>query len=297
MQTIHDARIVHGDLKPANFVFVEGVLKLIDFGIAKAINNDTTNIVRDAQIGTLNYMSPEAILDVSGGSIPATGKTPLLKLGRASDVWSLGCILYQMVWGRTPFADLSLMQKLHAIVSNTSPVVIPPACDSDLVDVVSSCLQRDPTSRPSIGGDDGLLAHPFLRPRRAVKAAIDTATRAAATSSAGLEALMRHLPIEAGTFAQVSAAVQSGAAAVDALFTTTKHHAATSDRRTANPDAFRAAAAALRPVQSSHSATAKATLPSLESALRQGLSRVHVAIPSPSLDTTDDAMNTSWSTR
>lgn len=43
-------KVVHGDLKPANFVFVKGSLKLIDFGIAKAISNDTTNISRDARV-------------------------------------------------------------------------------------------------------------------------------------------------------------------------------------------------------------------------------------------------------
>ncbi|KAF8733768.1 hypothetical protein HU200_014615 [Digitaria exilis] len=62
VNTIHDERIVHSDLKPANFMLVRGSLKLIDFGIAKAIMNDTTNIQRDAQVGTLNYMSPEAFM-------------------------------------------------------------------------------------------------------------------------------------------------------------------------------------------------------------------------------------------
>ncbi len=49
MATIHAARIVHSDLKPANFLVVEGQLKLIDFGIAKAISSDTTSIAREAQ--------------------------------------------------------------------------------------------------------------------------------------------------------------------------------------------------------------------------------------------------------
>ncbi|RUS34918.1 hypothetical protein BC938DRAFT_477831 [Jimgerdemannia flammicorona] len=66
VDAIHQEKIVHSDLKPANFLFVEGSLKLIDFGIAKAISNDTTNIHRDQQIGTVNYMSPEAILDTNG---------------------------------------------------------------------------------------------------------------------------------------------------------------------------------------------------------------------------------------
>lgn len=61
VNVIHEEGIVHTDLKPANFVLVKGALKLIDFGIAKAIPNDTTNIARDQQIGTANYMSPEAL--------------------------------------------------------------------------------------------------------------------------------------------------------------------------------------------------------------------------------------------
>lgn len=50
VNTIHEERIVHSDLKPANFLLVRGSLKLIDFGIAKAIMNDTTNIHREVQV-------------------------------------------------------------------------------------------------------------------------------------------------------------------------------------------------------------------------------------------------------
>lgn len=50
VKCIHDARIVHADLKPANFMLVQGQLKLIDFGIAKAIQGDTTSINRESQV-------------------------------------------------------------------------------------------------------------------------------------------------------------------------------------------------------------------------------------------------------
>lgn len=51
VQAVHEQKVVHSDLKPANFVLVKGRLKIIDFGIAKAIANDTVNIQRDVQVG------------------------------------------------------------------------------------------------------------------------------------------------------------------------------------------------------------------------------------------------------
>jgi serine/threonine-protein kinase TTK/MPS1 len=163
VNTIHEERIVHSDLKPANFLFVEGALKLIDFGIARAIQTeqapDHTNIVRDHQVGTVNYMSPEAILN---GQASALGGP--MKVGRSSDIWSLGCILYQMVYGHTPFSKITgMIQKLHAITDPRHVIAFPPlpVDNPALIDLMQACLERNPKKRISV---KEILRHKFLRP-------------------------------------------------------------------------------------------------------------------------------------
>lgn len=156
VMAVHAAKIVHCDLKPANFLLVGGVLKLIDFGISKAIMNDTTNIVRENQVGTVNYMSPEALQESSSGS-----ERGRIKIGRASDVWSLGCILYEMVYGKPPFAQFSLIQRLHKILDTAYEIPFGPLEDGSLLDAMRACLQRAAKRRPTL---EELLTHPFLKP-------------------------------------------------------------------------------------------------------------------------------------
>ena len=146
--------IVHGDLKPQNFICCNGSLKLIDFGIAKAIEScKTTNIYREDKIGTLNYISPEALIEDSFGKI---------KQGRASDVWSLGCILYQMVYGYSPFSKFkNLPNKLRAIIDEKYIIPFPDKYDSEsLYECMKRSLQRNPKNRATV---EYLLNHPFLK--------------------------------------------------------------------------------------------------------------------------------------
>ncbi|GMR58355.1 hypothetical protein PMAYCL1PPCAC_28550, partial [Pristionchus mayeri] len=59
---VHEHKVVHMNLKPANFLLVSGNLKLIDFGIASSIPSDKTSLLKDTQMGTFSYMSPESLL-------------------------------------------------------------------------------------------------------------------------------------------------------------------------------------------------------------------------------------------
>jgi serine/threonine protein kinase len=91
-------------LKPANFLFVRGALKLIDFGIAKAIqSDDTTNIYRESHIGTLNYMSPEAILDTETGT-----NGPRMRIGRVSKSKHSTARHFVLTWIIPPKPSLNL---------------------------------------------------------------------------------------------------------------------------------------------------------------------------------------------
>lgn len=165
VQAVHNFEIVHSDLKPANFLLVQGRLKLIDFGIANAIQDDTVNVHRENQIGTPNYMSPESLVCHSG-----PGAVKDIKLGKPSDVWSLGCILYQMTYGQPPFAHIQ--QQVKRIMSIPDPkveiqfpstgvggVTVP----FGLIKTLRRCLQRDQVLRPTV---QDLLGEsdPFLHP-------------------------------------------------------------------------------------------------------------------------------------
>ena len=109
---------------------MKGHLKLIDFGIAKSFSSDTTNIYRESQIGTVNYMAPEAIAPFEMDEDCSDARKKM-RLGRASDIWSLGCILYQIVYGKPPFSSLTTIQKLTSIPNPNFKVKYPAISSTD----------------------------------------------------------------------------------------------------------------------------------------------------------------------
>ena len=93
VHTIHEARIVHSDLKPANFLVVEGQLKLIDFGIAKAISSDTTSIAREAQARPLVASVLLSVVTMGGGQQQTGGLSLIVMSCNTASCSASGMVL------------------------------------------------------------------------------------------------------------------------------------------------------------------------------------------------------------
>ncbi|HSA48545.1 MAG TPA: serine/threonine-protein kinase, partial [Yinghuangia sp.] len=130
LSAIHAAGVVHRDIKPANILLAaEGRVVLTDFGIA-TLGGATTITATGTTIGTLEYMAPER----------AHGLRP----GPASDLWSLGATLYEMVEGRSPFRRNGEFATLQAVLEGTYEA---PRHAGALAGVLAGLLTADPEQR------------------------------------------------------------------------------------------------------------------------------------------------------
>jgi len=135
LNNAHQAGIIHRDIKPANIIIDDkGRVRLLDFGLAKAQDSDLPS-QSETTAGTISYMAPELL---TGSSI-----TP------ASDIFSLGVLLYQMLTGKLPFTGESEATIIHAIV-NVEPeplsIHIGEAL-SRLQGIIDRALKKDPFER------------------------------------------------------------------------------------------------------------------------------------------------------
>ncbi|MFD5746513.1 serine/threonine-protein kinase [Streptomyces sp. NPDC127033] len=133
LRAAHEAGVLHRDVKPANVLLADdGRVVLSDFGIA-VIQGDTALTMTGEVVGSPEYLAPERAL----------GRMP----GPASDLWSLGVLLYAAVQGRSPFRHSSALTTLRAVVDDEPSV---PHRAGALVSVIEGLLRKDPDQRTSL---------------------------------------------------------------------------------------------------------------------------------------------------
>ncbi|MGQ0507584.1 MAG: protein kinase domain-containing protein, partial [Myxococcaceae bacterium] len=132
----HEAGIIHRDLKPENvMVRHDGVIKLMDFGIAKIIDRDDRMTMTGALVGSPAHMAPEII---EGEAV-----------GAEADIFSLGTMLYFFATTRLPFVGPSTTSTLKRILDGTydDPRQLVPTLSDEISEILATCLARQPAAR------------------------------------------------------------------------------------------------------------------------------------------------------
>ena len=167
LDAAHERGIVHRDLKPANIrITPDETLKVLDFGLAKAVVGNGTVQPDPAMsptftspsthlgtiIGTAAYMAPEQ----------AKGKA----VDKRADLWAFGCVLFEMLSGRSPFGSETAVESLGLVVTKEPEwTALPPTVPGGVVDLLRRCLAKDPKHRlRDIGDATHLIAHPENAP-------------------------------------------------------------------------------------------------------------------------------------
>ena len=148
LEAAHEHGIIHRDLKPANIkITVQGVVKVLDFGLAKAVSAEGggahlsqapthafESTREGAIVGTAAYMGPEQ----------ARGK----RIDKRADIWSFGCVLYEMVTGRHAFEGENLTDFVVAVMTKEPDwAALPASMPPRIVDLLRRCLKKDPRGR------------------------------------------------------------------------------------------------------------------------------------------------------
>jgi serine/threonine protein kinase len=146
LEAAHEKGIVHRDLKPANVkITPEGVVKLLDFGLAKAVaeepvdmsNSPTLSLAMTSAgmiLGTAAYMSPEQ----------ARGKT----VDRRADIWAFGVVLLETLTGKRTYSGDTIADTLAAVIKDSpSMAALPPETPLFLRKLIARCMEKDPRRR------------------------------------------------------------------------------------------------------------------------------------------------------
>ena len=149
----HEKGIIHRDLKPANITITpNGVVKVLDFGLAKAAGDGSTPDLTHSPTKTVNHTSDGAVMGTPGYMSPEQARGQVVD--KRTDIWAFGCVLYEMLTGRVAFSGDTVSDTIAAVLgSEPAWDALPDGTPANVRLLLQRCLDKDPKRRLRDLGD------------------------------------------------------------------------------------------------------------------------------------------------
>ena len=154
LEYAHERGIVHRDLKPANIkITPDGVVKILDFGLAKALEGDIGAAGDPSTSPTLSHLATQAGIILGTAAYMSPEQAKGKAVDRRADIWGFGCVLYEILAGRPAFGGETVSDVLAAVIRAEPDWSLLPVTTPAIRTLLARCLKKDPKQRLQAIGD------------------------------------------------------------------------------------------------------------------------------------------------